>query len=55
MLEDEEEMEVAIYVQKVGMMMICAPWAMSSRKASGKARSQQISIPTLPTGVSNTS
>ena len=42
-------------VQNVGMIIILAPAAMSSRKASGKARSQQISKPTGPTGVSITS
>ena len=45
----------SLSVQKVGMMMSCAPAAMSSRKASGKARSQQIRRPTLPRGVSKTS
>lgn len=42
-------------VQNVGTMMILAPCAISSRKASGKARSQQMSKPTLPRGVSKTS
>ena len=42
-------------VQNVGTMMIFAPLAMSSRNASGNARSQQISRPTLPMGVSMTS
>ena len=37
--------------QKVGMMMSFAPRAMSSRKASGKARSQQMRRPTGPRGV----
>ena len=41
-------------VQKVGIMMILAPPAMSSRKASGKARSQQMSMPTGPRGVEMT-
>lgn len=45
----------SLCVHKVGMMMILAPLAISSRKASGKARSQHISRPTLPIGVSNTS
>jgi hypothetical protein len=42
-------------VQKVGQTMSCAPCAISSRKASGKAMSQQMSRPTLPSGVSKTS
>ena len=38
--------------QNVGTIIIFAPPAISSRNASGKARSQHISIPTLPRGVS---
>ena len=40
-------------IQNVGMMIILAPVAMSSRKASGKAMSQHIRRPTGPRGVSN--
>ncbi len=43
--------EQSARVQKVGMIIVLAPAAMSSRKASGKARSQHISIPTGPMGV----
>lgn len=35
--------------------MIFAPFAINSLNASGKAKSQQISNPTFPIGVSNTS
>lgn len=45
----------SLRVQKVGIMMVFAPAAMSSRNASGKARSQQIRRPTLPIGVVKTS
>lgn len=38
-------------VQNVGTMMILAPAMISSRKASGKARSQHIRRPTGPMGV----
>lgn len=41
-------------LQKVGIITISAPAAMSSRNASGNAKSQQISSPTFPTGVSKT-
>jgi hypothetical protein len=39
-------------IQKVGMITMSAPSAINSRNASGKAKSQQINIPTRPTGVS---
>jgi hypothetical protein len=42
-------------VQNVGMIIVFAPWAISSLNASGKARSQQISKPTFPKGVVKTS
>lgn len=44
--------EQSFRVQKQGMRMRRAPDVMRARKASGKARSQQISIPTFPRGVS---
>ena len=40
-------------VQRVGIIIVLAPEAISSRKASGKARSQQMRSPTRPIGVSN--
>lgn len=43
--------EQSACVQKVGMMIIFAPLAINSRNASGKARSQQMSMPTGPRGV----
>ena len=43
--------EQSACVQKVGMMMIFAPLAISSLNASGKARSQQMRMPTGPRGV----
>lgn len=46
--------EQSVKVQNVGMMIILAPCDIISLKASGNARSQQMSIPTLPSGVSNT-
>lgn len=45
--------EQSVSVQKVGIIIILAPEAMSSRNASGKARSQQMRRPTGPRGVSN--
>lgn len=39
------------WVQKDGMITIFAPLAINSRKASGKARSQQMRRPTGPSGV----
>lgn len=42
-------------VQKVGIMIIFAPCDINSLNASGNARSQQISSPTLPIGVSKAS
>jgi hypothetical protein len=39
-------------IQYVGTITICAPSTISSRNASGNARSQHISIPTRPIGVS---
>lgn len=44
--------EQSFRVQKQGMRIRRAPDVMRARKASGKARSQQISIPTFPRGVS---
>jgi len=41
-------------VQNVGTITIFAPCEISSLHASGKAKSQQISIPTFPSGVSKT-
>lgn len=46
--------EQSLKVQKVGMMNSFAPFAIISLNASGNAKSQQINIPTLPSGVSNT-
>jgi len=46
--------EQSLSVQKVGTMMSFAPCAIISRNASGNAKSQQTTIPTLPSGVSNT-
>ena len=45
--------EQSARVQKVGIIIILAPEAISSRKASGKARSQQMRSPTGPRGVLN--
>jgi hypothetical protein len=47
--------EVSCIPQKVGMIMSFAPWDISSLNASGKARSQQMSKPALPNGVSKAS
>ena len=46
--------EQSLSVQNVGIIISFAPFEIISLNASGNARSQQISIPTLPKGVSNT-
>ena len=50
-LRRKPSLESERYLQKVGIMIIFAPFAMSSRKASGKARSQPkmlVSIALIP-------
>lgn len=47
-------LEQSVKVQNVGIMIIFAPCAIISLKASGNAKSQQINMPTLPSGVSKT-
>jgi len=44
--------EQSFNVQKQGIRINLAPAVIKARKASGKARSQQISIPIFPSGVS---
>lgn len=46
-----DEIRMVPCLQNVGMIIIFAPPAISSRNASGKARSQHIRRPTGPRGV----
>ena len=51
-IENVPNGEQSFNVQKQGIRISLAPAVISARNASGKARSQQINIPTFPRGVS---